>query len=47
MAQVSKIQWCEGMRLVLELDLPWVSLCDELADIEADGTISFPKFLDR
>lgn len=45
--RVSKIQWCEGMRLVLELDLPWVSLCDELADIEADGTISFPKFLDR
>jgi hypothetical protein len=35
------------MRLVLELDLPWLSLCDELVDFEEDGSIHFPKFLER
>jgi hypothetical protein len=46
-AQITKVQWCEGMRLVLELDLPWMSLCDELVDCERDGCINFSKFLDR
>jgi hypothetical protein len=45
--QISKVLWAEGMRLVLELDLPWISLSDELADFEPDGRINFSKFLDR
>lgn len=30
----TKVEWGEAMRLVLELDLPWLSLCDELVDYE-------------
>ena len=45
--RISRLQWAEGMRLVLELDLPWLAYCDDLADSEADGLINYSKFLER
>lgn len=44
---MNRLQWADGMRFVLELDLPWMSLCDKLADAEPDATINYSKFLDR
>jgi protein phosphatase len=35
------------MRLVLELDLPWMAYCDDLADTEPNGCINYSKFLER
>ena len=46
-ASISKLQWAEGMRQVLNLDLPWLALIPMLVDIEPDGSIVYPRFLDR
>lgn len=44
---VSKAIWADGMRTVMNLDLPWSSLCNMLAESEPDGRINYSKFLDR
>jgi len=44
---VTKVIWADGMRTVLDLELPWISLCPMLAEIEPDGRINYTKFLDR
>ena len=44
---ISRMQWAEGMRVVLNLELPWISLADMLVDREPDGRINFSLFLDR
>jgi diadenosine tetraphosphatase ApaH/serine/threonine PP2A family protein phosphatase len=45
--RVTKLVWADGMRTVLDLDLPWLKLCSSLCDIEPDGRISYPRFLER
>ena len=45
--RISQSTWADGMRTVLNLDLPWVSLCASLCDFEADGRINYTRFLDR
>lgn len=45
--KVTKIVWADGMRTVLDLELPWISLCSMLAETETDGRINYTKFLDR
>ncbi|RYG45129.1 hypothetical protein EON67_10965, partial [archaeon] len=32
---------------MLNLDLPWITLANSLAEAEADGRIAYVKFLDR
>jgi Ca2+-binding EF-hand superfamily protein/diadenosine tetraphosphatase ApaH/serine/threonine PP2A family protein phosphatase len=45
--RVSKLVWADGMRTVLDLELPWLNLCSMLAEAEADGRINYTRFLDR
>jgi protein phosphatase len=45
--RLSKREWSDGMRAVLDIDLPWLSLCSHLATVEADGRINYTTFLDR
>ncbi len=42
-----RLAWASVMRLTLNLDLPWLALAPTLADIEPDGSIHFPTFLNR
>ena len=44
---ITKIQWADGMRQVLNLDLPWLALAPLLVEVESDGRISYARFLDR
>lgn len=44
---VSKMEWADGMRTVLNLDLPWLTLLPSLVDAQADGRINYTVFLDR
>lgn len=47
---ITRLEWAEGMRKVLKLDLPWVSLAPILCVFE-EGTnntrINYSRFLDR
>lgn len=45
--RVTKSQWADGMRTVLNLDLPWIMLAPSLVEFEGDGRIAYAKFLDR
>lgn len=45
--RVTKAQWADGMRTVLNLDLPWIMLAPSLVEFEGDGRIVYAKFLDR
>jgi protein phosphatase len=45
--RITKAQWAEGMRVVLNLELPWIMLAPSLVESDPDGKISYPKFLDR
>lgn len=46
--RVSKLEWADAMRTVLDLELPWMRLATRLADIEVDdGRINYGRFLDR
>lgn len=44
---ITKQAWADGMRTVLDIDIPFINLCSSLCDIESDGRINFTKFLDR
>jgi Ca2+-binding EF-hand superfamily protein len=44
---ITKQVWADGMRTVLDIDIPFINLCSSLCDIESDGRINFTKFLDR
>ena len=44
---VSKMEWADGMRTVLNLDLPWLTLLPSIVDAQADGRINYTMFLDR
>jgi hypothetical protein len=44
---ISKIEWADGMRTVLSLDLPWLTLLPQLVDVASDGRINYTRFLDR
>ncbi|CAM9310140.1 unnamed protein product [Ectocarpus sp. 12 AP-2014] len=45
--RVSKVQWANGLNLVLQLDVPFLSYVDRLAEVEEDGSINYTKFLER
>jgi hypothetical protein len=42
-----QVQWAEGMRTILGLDLPWLSLAASLAEADDKGRINYSHFLDR
>jgi protein phosphatase len=44
---VTRAKWAEGLRLVLQMDLPFLSYLEHLAEVEPDGTINYSKFLER
>jgi Ca2+-binding EF-hand superfamily protein/diadenosine tetraphosphatase ApaH/serine/threonine PP2A family protein phosphatase len=44
---ITKQVWADGMRTVLDIDIPFINLCSTLCDIESDGRINFTRFLDR
>ncbi|CAM9129165.1 unnamed protein product [Discosporangium mesarthrocarpum] len=45
--RISKVQWANGLKLVLQLDVPFLSYVERLVDVEDDGTINYTKFLER
>jgi diadenosine tetraphosphatase ApaH/serine/threonine PP2A family protein phosphatase/Ca2+-binding EF-hand superfamily protein len=45
--KINKSQWADGMRTVLNLDLPWIMLAPSLVEADAEGRISYARFLDR
>jgi len=44
---ITKQVWADGMRTVLDIDIPFINLCGSLCDFESDGRINFTRFLDR
>mmetsp|Transcript_28813 Transcript_28813/g.36128 ORF Transcript_28813/g.36128 Transcript_28813/m.36128 type:complete len:885 (+) Transcript_28813:145-2799(+) len=44
---ISRMEWAQGLKLVLQLDLPFLSYQERLAELEPDGTINYGKFLER
>ncbi len=44
---ISKAAWAEGLRRVLGLELPWLTLLPMLAAVEPSGRVNYPRFLDR
>jgi hypothetical protein len=44
---ITKVQWAEGMRTVMNVELPWITLANTLVDFEYDGRINYTRFLDR
>mmetsp|Transcript_35609 Transcript_35609/g.61601 ORF Transcript_35609/g.61601 Transcript_35609/m.61601 type:complete len:900 (+) Transcript_35609:141-2840(+) len=44
---VTRMEWAQGLKLVLQLDLPFLSYQDRLAEVEDDGSINYGKFLER
>jgi Ca2+-binding EF-hand superfamily protein/diadenosine tetraphosphatase ApaH/serine/threonine PP2A family protein phosphatase len=45
--RISRLDWSKSLRLVLELDIPFLLYQNRLAELEPDGTINYSKFLDR
>ncbi|CAN0114314.1 unnamed protein product [Pylaiella littoralis] len=45
--RVSKVQWANGLNLVLQLDVPFLSYVERLAEVEEDDSINYTKFLER
>ncbi|KAF0696480.1 Aste57867_12775 [Aphanomyces stellatus] len=45
--RVSRLVWSEGLKSVLQLDLPYLLYQPKLADLEADNCINYSKFLTR
>jgi len=43
----AQVQWAEGMRTILGLELPWLSLAPTLAEIDDNGRVNYSHFLDR
>ncbi|KAG5179686.1 serine/threonine protein phosphatase [Tribonema minus] len=44
---VTRLQWANGLKLVLQLDVPFLSYVDRLADVDEDGNINYTNFLER
>ena len=44
---VSRLEWAEVMRSVLQLDLPFLGYQTKLAETTRDGRINYTQFLDR
>jgi len=44
---VTRMEWAQGMKLVLQLDLPFLSYQERLVDLEPDGTVNYSNFLER
>jgi hypothetical protein len=44
---VTRLQWANGLKLVLQLDVPFLSYLDRLADVDADGNVNYTNFLER
>ncbi len=48
MLQVTRLEWATGLSRVTGLvHLPWLTLCDRLADVDEYGRIHYPSFLDK
>ncbi|CAM9253745.1 unnamed protein product, partial [Laminaria digitata] len=44
---VNKVQWANGLKLVLGLDVPFLSYVDRLTEVEESGVINYTRFLER
>jgi hypothetical protein len=44
---VTRLQWANGLKLVLQLDVPFLSYLERLADVDADGNVNYTNFLER
>eukprot|EP00904_Undaria_pinnatifida_P006940 jgi/Undpi1/3376/HiC_scaffold_15.g06749.m1 len=44
---VTKVQWANGLKLVLNLDVPFISYVERLTEVEESGLINYTKFLER
>ena len=41
--KVSKLEWAEGLRAVLDVDIPFLSYAGRLVEEEADSSINYAK----
>jgi len=44
---VSRVEWADALKTVLKLDLPFMRLVGDLADVGENGRINYGHFLDR
>lgn len=45
--ELSRVEWAQGMKSTLALDLPFLSLQPRLCELEKSGNINYTRFLER